>query len=79
MYIILSDSYQNDNASKEVQCEETDNDNKKQNNKKIEFNKNRADFKNLKSSENSKKCTENENNNNDKEFKNVSYSTQVQS
>ena len=54
--------------------EETDNDNKKQNNKEIEFNKNKADFKNLESSENSEKCTESENNNNDEEFENISHS-----
>ena len=77
MYIILSDSYQNDDAPEEVQCEETDNDNKKQNNEKIEFNKDRASFKNSESSENLKECTKNENNNDDKKSENVSYSIQV--
>ena len=79
MYIILSDSYQNNDASEEVQCEETDNDNKEQNNKEIEFNKNRISFKNSENSENSEKYTKNENNNNDEEFENVNYSTQIQS
>ena len=55
MYIILSNSYQNDNASEEVQCEKTDNNNKKQNNEEIKFNKNKVDFKNSKNSKNSKK------------------------
>ena len=36
-------------------------------------------FKNSKSSENLKKCTKNENNNDDEESENISYSIQVQS
>ena len=56
-------------------CEETDNDNKKQDNEEIEFNKDRADFKNSESSENLKECTENKNSNDDEESENVSYST----
>ena len=79
MYIIFSDNYQNDDAFEKVQCEETDNDNKKQNNEEIKFNKNKADFKNSENSENLKKCTENKNNNNDEKSENISHSIQVQS
>ena len=43
----------------------------------IKFNKNKANFKNSESSENSEKCTESKNNNNDEEFKNVSHLIQV--
>ena len=74
MYIILSDSYQNDDAFEKVQCEETDNNNKEQNNEKIKFNKNRTDFKNSESSENLKECTKSENSNNDKKSENVNHS-----
>ena len=60
-------------------CEETDNENKKQKNEEIEFNKDIAGFKNSESSENLKKYTESEISKDDEEFKNVSHSTQVQS
>ena len=60
-----------------MQYKETDNNNKEQKNKVIEFNKNIADFKNLESSENLKKYIKSENN--DEESENINYSTQVQS